>query len=79
MLKALREAGFSVTLYERRGSVGGLWAYSENPLHTTALPGIIKIDSYTVLLGDADGAQLSYSVKHQQISMRFLGLSCSRQ
>ncbi|KAK0616773.1 flavin monooxygenase-like protein [Immersiella caudata] len=38
MLKALREDGFAVTLYERRHRVGGLWAYSDNPTHTTALP-----------------------------------------
>ncbi|KAJ4386624.1 hypothetical protein N0V93_009522 [Gnomoniopsis smithogilvyi] len=38
MLKQLREDGFSVTGFERRGKVGGLWAYSEDPSHTTALP-----------------------------------------
>lgn len=37
MLKTLRDDGFKVTLYERRGQVGGLWAYSENPVVTTAL------------------------------------------
>jgi hypothetical protein len=39
MLKTLREDGFAATLYERRGQVGGLWAYSENPTYTTALAG----------------------------------------
>jgi dimethylaniline monooxygenase (N-oxide forming) len=38
MLKTLLEDGFTATLYERRQQVGGLWAYSDNPLHTTALP-----------------------------------------
>lgn len=38
MLKQLREDGFSVTGFERRGRVGGLWAYSEDTSHTTALP-----------------------------------------
>ncbi|KAK0707681.1 flavin-containing monooxygenase 9 [Lasiosphaeris hirsuta] len=38
MLKALREDGFTVTLFERRHNVGGLWAYSDNPTYTTALP-----------------------------------------
>ncbi|KAK0615600.1 putative dimethylaniline monooxygenase [Bombardia bombarda] len=39
MLKTLREDGFSVTAYERRDRVGGLWAYSDNPAYTTTLPG----------------------------------------
>jgi len=64
MLKALRGDGFSVTLYERRHRVGGLWAYSENPAHTTALPGMlhslrrgaIAIAS-TCLAEDVDAAQ----------------------
>lgn len=38
MLKALRDDGFKVTLYERRSKVGGLWAYSDNTDYTTALP-----------------------------------------
>ena len=38
MLKTLRDDGFKATLYERRGQVGGLWAYSDDPLMTTALP-----------------------------------------
>lgn len=38
MLKALRENGFKVTCYERRKQVGGLWAYTEDPSMTTALP-----------------------------------------
>lgn len=38
MLKHLREDGFSVTGFERRGRVGGLWSYSDDPSHTTALP-----------------------------------------
>jgi len=38
MLKALREDGFSVTVFERRSRVGGLWAYSDDTTYTTALP-----------------------------------------
>lgn len=38
MLKTLREDGFHATLFERRDKVGGLWAYSDNPAYTTALP-----------------------------------------
>lgn len=37
MLKQLRDDGFSVTGYERRGRVGGLWAYSEDLSHTSVL------------------------------------------
>jgi cation diffusion facilitator CzcD-associated flavoprotein CzcO len=38
MLKQLREDGFSVTLFERRSRVGGVWAYSEDKSYTSALP-----------------------------------------
>ncbi|KAK3682287.1 flavin-containing monooxygenase 9 [Podospora appendiculata] len=38
MHKTLRADGFCVTLYEWRKNVGGLWAYSDNPAYTTALP-----------------------------------------
>lgn len=38
MLKTLREDGFKVTCYERRKQVGGLWAYTDDPSMTTALP-----------------------------------------
>lgn len=38
MLKTLREDGFSVTCYERRKQVGGLWAYTDDPSMTSALP-----------------------------------------
>lgn len=38
MLKALREDGFKVTLFERRSQVGGLWAYSDDKNVTSALP-----------------------------------------
>ena len=46
MLKTLRDDGFKATLYERRGQVGGLWAYSDDPLMTTALP-----SEYTATFG----------------------------
>ncbi|KAH8667603.1 flavin monooxygenase-like protein [Tricladium varicosporioides] len=35
VLKALRDVGFDVTVYEKRDSVGGVWAYSDDP-HTTS-------------------------------------------
>ncbi|KAK3316569.1 flavin-containing monooxygenase 9 [Apodospora peruviana] len=38
MLKALREDGYSVTAYERRDKVGGIWAYTDNTSYTTVLP-----------------------------------------
>ena len=38
MIKTLSEDGFDVTGFDRRERVGGLWAYSENPDYTTALP-----------------------------------------
>lgn len=38
MLKQLRADGFVTTLFERRSRVGGLWAFSEDENHTTALP-----------------------------------------
>ena len=38
MLKTLREDGFKVTCYERRQRVGGLWAYTDDPSMTSALP-----------------------------------------
>ena len=38
MLKTLSEDGFKVTCYERRKQVGGLWAYTDDPTMTTALP-----------------------------------------
>lgn len=36
-LKNLREQGFNAVAFERRESVGGLWAYSDNTDYTTAL------------------------------------------
>ncbi|XXG95325.1 hypothetical protein Hte_001586 [Hypoxylon texense] len=53
MLKTLRDDGFKVTLYERRGQVGGLWAYSENPMVTTALKSTVaNISKYTCGMTD---------------------------
>jgi dimethylaniline monooxygenase (N-oxide forming) len=37
MLKTLREDGFSVTLFERRNQVGGLWSYSDDTTMTSIL------------------------------------------
>ena len=45
MLKTLRDDGFAVTLFERRSRVGGLWAYSEDPSHTTALPSMSSLSA----------------------------------
>ncbi|KAI0377321.1 putative dimethylaniline monooxygenase [Hypomontagnella monticulosa] len=53
MLKTLREDGFQVTLYERRGQVGGLWAYSDDPTVTTALRSTVaNISKYTCGMTD---------------------------
>lgn len=41
MLKALHEDGYTVTAYERRDRVGGLWAYTENTAYTTALQSML--------------------------------------
>lgn len=38
MLETLSEDGFKVTCYERRSQVGGLWAFTDDTLMTTALP-----------------------------------------
>ncbi|KAK3332308.1 flavin-containing monooxygenase 9 [Cercophora scortea] len=54
MLKALRADGFCVTLYERRKNVGGLWAYSDNPAYTTALPGVTRANLSKFTCGFAD-------------------------
>jgi dimethylaniline monooxygenase (N-oxide forming) len=42
-LKNLREEGFSVTVFEKRGCVGGIWAYTDDVDTTTALPCEAKI------------------------------------
>jgi len=39
VLKNLKEEGFKVTGYEKRDSVGGVWAYSDDPLTTSTLSG----------------------------------------
>ncbi|KAK2616624.1 hypothetical protein QQS21_000447 [Conoideocrella luteorostrata] len=46
MLKTLREDGFDATAFERRDKVGGLWAYSENPEYTSALPSLAGFPYY---------------------------------
>jgi dimethylaniline monooxygenase (N-oxide forming) len=45
MLKTLRDDGFKATLYERRGQVGGLWAYTDDKAMTTALPSEHTVES----------------------------------
>jgi dimethylaniline monooxygenase (N-oxide forming) len=48
MLKQLLQDGFSATLFERRSSVGGLWAYDANNGWTTALESTsANISKYT--------------------------------
>ena len=37
-LKNLREEDFSVTVFEKRNSVGGVWAYTDDVNLTTTLP-----------------------------------------
>ena len=50
MLKQLRADGFVTTLFERRSRVGGLWAFSEDENHTTALPSTF-LCRHLILLG----------------------------
>jgi len=38
MLKNLREEGFCATVFEKRGSIGGVWAYTDDPKTTSTLP-----------------------------------------
>ncbi|KAJ4322058.1 hypothetical protein N0V94_002637, partial [Neodidymelliopsis sp. IMI 364377] len=53
MLKTLREDGFKVTCFERRTQVGGLWAYTDDPTMTTALPSTrALISKYTCGMTD---------------------------
>ncbi|KAF1842858.1 putative dimethylaniline monooxygenase [Cucurbitaria berberidis CBS 394.84] len=53
MLKTLSEDGFKVTCYERRKQVGGLWAYTDDPSMTTALPSTrALISKYTCGMTD---------------------------
>lgn len=53
MLKTLREDGFKVTCYERRQRVGGLWAYTDDPSMTSALPSTrALISKYTCGMTD---------------------------
>ncbi|KAI0967297.1 FAD/NAD(P)-binding domain-containing protein [Xylaria arbuscula] len=41
-LKTLLEEHFDVVAFERRGNVGGVWAYSANPAFTTVLPDTVS-------------------------------------
>ncbi|MCJ1416901.1 hypothetical protein MMC32_003240 [Xylographa parallela] len=41
-VKNLREAGFEVTLFEQRDTIGGVWASSEDPSILTTLPTTIS-------------------------------------
>lgn len=53
MLKTLREDGFRVTCYEQRKQVGGLWAYTDDPTMTSALPSTrALISKYTCGMTD---------------------------
>ncbi|MCJ1401248.1 hypothetical protein MMC11_004460 [Xylographa trunciseda] len=41
-VKNLKDAGFEVTLFEQRDTIGGVWAYSEDPGILTTLPTTIS-------------------------------------
>ncbi|KAH7383016.1 flavin monooxygenase-like protein [Cadophora sp. MPI-SDFR-AT-0126] len=41
-LKNLKDEGFNVTVYEKRDNVGGVWAYSDDPLTTSTLPATVS-------------------------------------
>jgi dimethylaniline monooxygenase (N-oxide forming) len=47
-LKNLREEGFSATVFEKRVSVGGVWAYTDDVDTTTALPCEAQISIPTI-------------------------------
>jgi hypothetical protein len=47
-LKNLREEGFSATVFEKRASVGGVWAYTDDVDTTTALPCEAQISIPTI-------------------------------
>jgi NADPH-dependent 2,4-dienoyl-CoA reductase/sulfur reductase-like enzyme len=52
-LKNLREEGFSVTVFERRDSIGGVWAYTDDVDMTTTLPceaKLINSDAWSAAL-----------------------------
>lgn len=38
ILKNFREEGFTVTVFEKRDSVGGVWSYSDDEKTTSTLP-----------------------------------------
>ena len=38
ILKNFREEGFTVTVFEKRDSVGGVWSYSDDEKTTSILP-----------------------------------------
>lgn len=77
MLKQLRDDGFSVTGYERRGRVGGLWAYSEDLSHTSVLPskfygslGISPLRSSPVLTDRQEPPHSSASTRVASVTTR---------
>lgn len=47
-LKNLREEGFCATVFEKRASVGGVWAYTDDVDTTTAVPCEAQISIPTV-------------------------------
>ncbi|KAI0149573.1 FAD/NAD(P)-binding domain-containing protein [Xylariaceae sp. FL1272] len=52
-IKALREEGFDVQGFERRGCVGGVWSYSHNTSYTSIVPETIaNVSKFTSSFSD---------------------------
>jgi cation diffusion facilitator CzcD-associated flavoprotein CzcO len=68
MLKTLREDGFVVTLFERRGKVGGLWSYTDDTSMTTAMP--CMVNSSQRIYNSVTNASRRDRGKHKQIYLR---------
>ena len=48
-VKNLRDVGFDVTLFEQRDTIGGVWAFSEDPGILTTLPTTVSnVSKYRV-------------------------------
>lgn len=83
MLKQLREDGFSVTGFERRGRVGGLWSYSEDLSHTTALPRELELNTFAFSMLEGQAALIysldRYHGESEQVYLRVQRLSDARE
>lgn len=72
MLKQLREDGFAVSGFERRGKVGGLWAYSDDTSYTTALPSeLLHLRPGSIQISRSNASAMNRDrCQYQQIHLR---------